>query len=279
MWVLYGDNQFLGVNHQSSIKSTEYQERFRTPEQIAEVLAEAYEAGLRDFMFTLHPKTLKALKLIYQDCPFQLHLCLPYAHSINDRLTQLGMVGFVHSVFRTSGYFSSISAGFNALFGKYRGVVKIGLESEVSQYKDFNIKSINMLNIATDFLIGSRRYDLIEDFYNVVKDDFKCEAGFFTMNYPKVADKVWGDLKLSDANLIFNFNEGGFRMNPSRNLVVECVNKYRDKNNIAMSLFGSGSSLSEMQSFISMNPGIKGALFGSASIENIKSNMDVLSKI
>jgi hypothetical protein len=53
---ILGDNQFLGVNHANQAKAAELFERFKNPDAIIEVIGFAYEAGVRDFMFTTHDR-------------------------------------------------------------------------------------------------------------------------------------------------------------------------------------------------------------------------------
>ena len=279
MNVYFGDNQFLGVNHLSVVRSSEYLEKFKSPESISEVLREAYSAGVRDFMFTVHPKTLKALELIYDDCPFNLHLSLPYAHSVNELITELGMFGTIKSFLKNVGLSYATKAAFNALRGSYKDIITIILRHEVSPYSKFNISSINLLNVATDFLIGSGRGDILKDFYFSVSEDFKVKPGFFTMNYPMVANFIWNKQSFDSAQIIFNVNPGGFRMNPSKDEVFEALDKYKDRTNIAMSIFSSKSSFDEVMSFLGDNRSIKGALFGSSNPKNIMKSNAAITKL
>lgn len=279
MKIFYGDNQFLGVNHLSTLKSSEYLERFSTPEDVAVVLKLAYSSGLRDFMFTAHPKTLSALELVYSECPFKLHICLPYAHSINDLINEKGVFGAAKSFLTDSGFLYTLKAGLNALRGKYQDIISIVLKHEIKQYESFHISSINLLNVATDFLLGSARQDILTDFYYVVNNKLGKKAGFFTMNYVMLSDYIWGDKEHLESQIIFNANPGGFRMNPSYEKVMANVSKYNTCDNIAMSLFSSGSTLTDASKFLEENSGFSGVLFGSASPENIKSSFNTFYKI
>ena len=59
MKIFFGDNQFLGVNH-SDGKGSEYLEKYKTAEQIATTLRDAWDTGIKDFCFTVDKKTIDA---------------------------------------------------------------------------------------------------------------------------------------------------------------------------------------------------------------------------
>ena len=54
--ILFGDNQFFGVNHASEEKARLQTIRFQTIESIIKVLDTAYDAGIRTFMCTTHDR-------------------------------------------------------------------------------------------------------------------------------------------------------------------------------------------------------------------------------
>ena len=54
--ILFGDNQFFGVNHASEEKARLQTIRFQNIESIIKVLDTAYDAGIRTFMCTTHDR-------------------------------------------------------------------------------------------------------------------------------------------------------------------------------------------------------------------------------
>ena len=50
--LLFGDNQFFGVNHMSEEKARSQSMRFRDTQAIIDVLDKAYDNGIRTFMCT-----------------------------------------------------------------------------------------------------------------------------------------------------------------------------------------------------------------------------------
>ena len=52
--IIFGDNQFFGINHMSEEKAQAQYERFKEVSAIIEVLDIALEAGINAFMFNTH---------------------------------------------------------------------------------------------------------------------------------------------------------------------------------------------------------------------------------
>ena len=61
--VLFGDNQFFGVNHMSEEKARAQQMRFQDLQAVIDVLDAAYQEGIRTFMCTTHDR----VALIFMD--------------------------------------------------------------------------------------------------------------------------------------------------------------------------------------------------------------------
>jgi hypothetical protein len=56
MKLIFGDNQFFGINHMSEEKAQALSELFAALPSIIRVIDDAYDAGIRDFMFTTHDR-------------------------------------------------------------------------------------------------------------------------------------------------------------------------------------------------------------------------------
>ncbi len=54
--LLFGDNQFFGVNHMSEEKARSQLMRFQELEAVMDVLDLAYDEGIRTFMCTTHDR-------------------------------------------------------------------------------------------------------------------------------------------------------------------------------------------------------------------------------
>src|SRR6188508_3429280 len=82
--ILFGDNQFFGVNHMSEEKARAQAMQFRNTESIMRVLDYAYSIGIRVFMCTTHDQVGDIVDIVrgnpqkYPD--FEFYPCMPYAH-------------------------------------------------------------------------------------------------------------------------------------------------------------------------------------------------------
>ena len=90
--VLFGDNQFFGVNHMSEEKARAQAIRFQPTQAIIDVLDVAYDEGIRTFMCTTHERVelicdhVRADPDRYQEMAF--YPCMPYAHKYANAATE-----------------------------------------------------------------------------------------------------------------------------------------------------------------------------------------------
>ena len=54
--VIFGDNQFFGINHMSEDKAQAQAERFQSLSAIIDVIDSAYDCGIRGFRFNTHDR-------------------------------------------------------------------------------------------------------------------------------------------------------------------------------------------------------------------------------
>lgn len=274
MKVFYGDNQFIGVNH-SDGKSSIYLEKYKSSEDIADTLRLAWTCGLRDFCFTVNKKTIDAINLVADECPYRLHPALPYAQRVNELISEKGLLGGLFFSIKKAGFLNLFTAILKSFFGKYDSLCKIIIDAELEGIPKKNIYSIGLLNVATDFIIGINRIDLINLFHDTVIKDFKKKPVFYTMNFPALADILWEQKDKKSSSIIFNYNKEGFRTNPSKEAVKKYINKYSKNETIAMSLF-SGGSQDTLKETLADIPSLSGVLFGSSNKINIEENLRIL---
>ena len=95
--LLFGDNQFFGVNHMSEEKARAQAMRFQDLDAVMEVLDIAYDEGIRTFMCTTHERIAEVVDRV-RDNPeryadFRFYPCMPYAHKYANAVTEHGMLG------------------------------------------------------------------------------------------------------------------------------------------------------------------------------------------
>ena len=97
--LLFGDNQFFGVNHMSEEKARAQAMRFQSLDAVMEVLDAAYDAGVRTFMCTTHDRVGEICDRVRLDperyADFTFYPCMPYAHKYANAVTEDGMLGAI----------------------------------------------------------------------------------------------------------------------------------------------------------------------------------------
>jgi hypothetical protein len=276
--VIFGDNQFLGVNHASQFKAAELYARFDDIDQIIEVLGFAYEEGIRDFMFTTHHRYEPVFEEIRRSNLFRdmyFTPCLPYAHKYWNKLAEGGFAGLISSTLGQVNPVNLLPATLKLLFGRFGSIVAILAKLETLMCKGLPVRGVFLQNLAFDFLVSMELYGVIEDFADFVSNKLGVSPGFITMNHPSARDVLCNRLGLAAPWICANYNVAGFRMNPSKTACEESFAAGGSKN-IAMSVMASGasdpsSSLEHVLREIHRGH-ISAVLFGSSSRQNISQN-------
>jgi len=270
--IIFGDNQFFGVNHMSEQTAIKQAQKYRTPEDIYKTLEYVNDIGIKSFMFTTHNQLEPVLKLIKKNPKFddfKLYPCMPYAHKYADALTEFGPFEMINKFVPGNKLISGIKGISSIISSNPIPILKLLVDSEMKLLKGMNIHGIFLLNIITDLLIGSEMYDILFEYHSYIESKYKVKAGFFTMNYVKLHDILVNKLGIENPIIISNINKAGFRMNPSKQQ-VENVIKKKDSYNIAMSFLASGAlKPKEATDYISSLKGVKSVLFGASTKSHI----------
>lgn len=276
---ILGDNQFLGVNHANQAKAAELFDRFKSPDAIIEVIGYAYEAGVRDFMFTTHDRyepvfdEIRRSKLFPGMCYTP---CMPYAHKYWNKLSDLGSVGMLTSTVFQINPLSLIPATLRLLVGSTKGITQMLTQIETLMCKGLPVRGVFLQNLAFDFLMAMHLNGVIENFADVVTNKLGAHPGFITMNHSIATEFLCDKVGISKPWICSNYNINGFRMNPSQ---ASCEASFASgrSNNIAMSVLASGrASPNEAMHYVvdRMHKGyVDAILFGSSSRKNIRANV------
>ena len=111
--VIFGDNQFFGVNHSSDEKSRAQAIKFKDNKAIMNVLDIAINEGIHTFMCTTHDRMAEICQVIKSDKKyenFRIYPCLPYAHKYANAVTELGIIGSIRQ-YLPGNIFSTFAKG------------------------------------------------------------------------------------------------------------------------------------------------------------------------
>ena len=280
--LLFGDNQFFGVNHMSEEKARAQQMQFQNNSAIIDVLDAAYEEGVKTFMCTTHERIseicdhVRANPAKYEG--FQFYPCMPYAHKYNNAVTEHGMLGALNQFLPDDGLFKTALKGGMAVAKKdVEGLATILIDMEMKMFKDLSTPVIFLQNVVVDLLLGMGFYEAFKIFHDHVRAKYNAEAGFITMNMPMLLDAL-ESVGIENPIICSNINKIGFRMCGGFDKYVETM-RDRKVRAIAMSVFASGAlKPDEAIEWVSKLPNLKSIVFGASSRRNIRSTRELVDK-
>lgn len=280
--VLFGDNQFFGVNHMSEEKAIKQAQRFRTPEDIFNTLRIVNDMGIKSFVFTTHSQLEPVMDMIRKDTAFddfKLYPCMPYAHKYANALAEMGPFDAIKKFTPGNALVSGVKGLGSLISANPVPVMQLLVDSEMKLLKDMNVKGIFLLNIITDLLLGLGMYDILKEYSDYVESKYGVKAGFFTMNYTLLHEVLVHKLGIENPIIVSNINKIGFRMNPSQQKVEEVL-KRKDSTNIAMSILASGAvPPREAVEYIGKQKGVQSVLFGASTPQHIEETSNMIRKI
>ena len=277
--ILFGDNQFFGVNHISDEKSRAQLIKFKTDQAIINVLDIAKDAGVNTFMCTTYARIgniCKHIKTNPANYPgYKIYPCMPYAHKYANAVTELGMMGALKSYMPGNIFTTALKGGMAFLSKDYQKMMELMIDAEMKMFDGIDTPVIFLQNVVTDLLLGLRAYSMLYAFNAYVKKKYNAEAGFITMNLP-LLHKVLLDGGIENPIICTSFNKEGFRMSGG----TKAYEAVLDQNNariIAMQIFGGGFiAPKEAIEYVNGLPGISSILFGASSAANIKQTVGLI---
>ncbi|MBL4746998.1 MAG: hypothetical protein JKY08_11620 [Flavobacteriaceae bacterium] len=277
--VIFGDNQFFGVNHKSESKAAAQLNAFQSTDSIYKSLEYVNEIGIKSFMFTTHDRFDPIFERMAKDNnfkDFKLIPCMPYAHKYANAMVDMGIFKAMGKFIPGSKIVAASKVTMSAFTANPVPLMKLLIDSEMKQLKNNNVDAIFLQNIVVDLLLGLGGEFLLAEFSQYVEHKYNIRAGFITMNYVKLANALVDHLGLDKPLICSGINKIGFRMNPSQQAVEECL-ALNKTDNIAMSILASGAiKPEEAVNYIAKLPNVKSVLFGASSPKNIKHTNELL---
>lgn len=275
--IVFGDNQFLGVNHSSQDKASKLYEHYSDADKIIETLSFAYEVGIRDFMFTTHERYEIVFSEIARSNLFpdmSYYPCVPYAHKYWNQLIDNSLPAVISSTVSKTKVSKLPLALLASILGRYSRLIEAIVTLENSMCKGLNVKGVFLQNAAFDLLLSIEAYSLLEGFYTAVEKRLGILPGFITMNHPHALHALTNHVGIEHPTICANFNISGNRMHPNFGSVIDSFARGQS-HNIAMSVFGDGANAYSSLDFVTekMKSGhIDSILFGSSNKQNISDN-------
>jgi fluoride ion exporter CrcB/FEX len=280
--LLFGDNQFFGVNHMSEEKARAQALRFQDIEAVTEVLDAAYAEGVHTFMCTTHDRIAEVCEHIraeperYGELVF--YPCMPYAHKYANAVTESGMVGALKRFLPSEGLLDAAMRGGKTLATKdVEGMTTLLIDAEMKMFQGLRTPVIFLQNVIVDLLLGLGFKGAFATFADHVRERYDAEPGFITMNLPMLLDTL-DQVGVENPVVCSNINKIGFRMCGGIE-AYEAALRERRFRAVAMSVYASGAiPPEEAIEWVCGLPGVESIVFGASSARNIRSTRELVDR-
>jgi hypothetical protein len=271
--ILFGDNQFFGINHMSEEKAREQSIRFADIGKIIDLMDVAYDSGIHVFMCTTHDRIAELCAHVRSHperySKLEFYPCMPYAHKYANAVTEHGMIEALKRFLPAEGALSALVRGSVSVATRdVEGMARLLIDAEMKMFSGLTTPVIFLQNVVTDLLLGIGIKDAFRIFADHVRDRYNAEPGFITMNMPRLLD-VLEEIGLENPIVCANINKLGFRMCGGIDLYEKVIasRKFRP---VAMSVLASGAiEPREAIEYVCSQKKIESIVFGASSKSNI----------
>lgn len=285
--IIFGDNQFFGINHMSEEKAQAQSERFKDINAIIKVIDTAYDCGIHAFMFTPHDKVAEICDHFRKNpdkyADLRLYPALPYVHKYANAVNEKGMIralnDFVFADRSAKQVIGTLALGAMSIVKQDPvELMKLLVDGEMRMFRDMNVRVIFLQNVVTDLLLGLGLQDVFVEFASYIRRRYSpAEPGFITVNLPMLVNFLLG-CGIENPIVCSTINRIGFRMNPNRALYEEAI-KTKPFRPMAMSILASGAiSPREAVEYVVSRKNIRSIVFGASTRSHIVQMKELIKK-
>lgn len=279
--ILFGDNQFFGVNHVSDEKSRAQMMKFKEDKTILKTIDIAIDEGVNTFMCTTHDRISNICDLIRQNqsnySNFKIYPCMPYAHKYANAVTELGIVGTLKE-YVPGNFFGSLFKGGLAFVSKdYMSMMELLIDAEMKMFKGINTPVIFIQNVLTDLIMGLGMKDVLKSYHEYIIKKYNAEPGYITMNMPMLLDML-ESVGIKNPIICSSINIDGFRMSGGKALYEHTL-KTKQVRGIAMQVLSGGATpVKQAIEYVCSLPNVESILFGASSRGNIHETVSLIKQ-
>ena len=271
--VLFGDNQFFGVNHLSDERSRAQSMRFKDDAAIIKVLDQARSTGINTFMCTTHDRIANICEHIrnnkneYKD--YKIYPCMPYAHKYANAVTELGVIGTIKQ-YIPGNIFSTFAKGGMAYLNKdFIKLMELLIDAEMKMFHGISTPVIFIQNVLVDMILGLGMYEVFAEYDTYIRKKYKSEPGYITMNMPALLDAL-NSVGIQNPIICSSINKIGFRMSGGKQIYERYLQE-KEFRPIAMQVLAAGAlNPKEAIEYLAQFPKIESVLFGASSRVHIE---------
>lgn len=284
--IVFGDNQFFGINHMSQEKAQQLTEKFYDINSIYRVYDIAVEAGINAIMLNSNQRAIEICEHFRMNSSKYSQLnwypSIPYPHKYANIVAEKGLLPAINEILfsnnTTAGVVGMLAKGVSAVFFKNAiKLLQMLVDSEMKMFSGLNIKVVFLQNVITDLLLGYGVKEIFEAYCDYIKHKYKVLPGLITINLPFCLNKLkeWG---ISEVVICSSINKIGYTMCPGIEEYEKCIrendsSKYQI---MAMSTLASGAipAIEAYEYINSLN--IQSVVFGASSRKNIEESVKLI---
>jgi len=280
--LLFGDNQFFGINHMSEEKARSQEMRFQDLDAIMRVVDDARQSGVATFMCTTHSRVAEVCDRVRAQpehyAGMKFFPCMPYAHKYANAITEDGFLGAIRRFLPEQGLIDSIARGTSSIARKdIEGISTLLIDAEMKMFSGLPTPVIWLQNVVVDLLSGLEFVDAFRVFADHVRNRYGAEPGFITMNLPRTLDLL-DRAGIENPIVCSNINKLGFRMSGGIDAYLDALEK-RPFRAVAMSVYASGAiAPREAIEWVCGLPNLESIVFGASSRTNIESTVSLVNE-
>jgi hypothetical protein len=284
--IVFGDNQFFGINHMSQEKAQQLSEKFFDTSNIYKVYDLAFKHGIGAVMLNSNDRAKEICEHFRSNKGQYGHLAwypsVPYPHKYANLVNEKGIFPTINDVLFNNntplGVLGMVAKGGMAVLSKDAiELMKMLVDLEVKIYKGLDVKVIFLQNIVVDLLLGYNVKEVFYEYCEYVRKKHNALPGLITQNLPFLKAKLeeWG---IEGVVICSSINKIGYLMSPDIPSYLNAIqsNDSSKYQLMAMSTLASGAiRATEAYDFINTLK-IQSVVFGASSENNIKETINLI---
>lgn len=285
--IVFGDNQFFGINHMSQEKAQLLSENFFDINNIYKVYDLAFKNGIQAVMLNSNDRAKEICDHFRANKKQYGHLAwypsIPYPHKYANLVNEKGIFPAINDVLFSNnsalGVLGMVAKGGMAVISKDAiELMKMLVDIEVKIFKGLDVKVVFLQNIVVDLLLGYGAKEIFYEYCEYIRKKHNGLPGLITQNMPYLKAKLeeWG---IEGVVICGSINKIGYLMSPDISSYLEAIEKNDSSKYqiMAMSTLASGAiHAREAYEFIN-SLSIQSVVFGASSERNIQETVSLIN--
>jgi hypothetical protein len=284
--VVFGDNQFFGINHMSQERAQQLAEQFYDIGNVFKVYELALGAGIRAIMLNSNDRAAEICAHFRarasQYPPIAWYPSIPYPHKFANLISEVGLLGALNTIlFRDSSALSGLAGmtqgGFALLSRDAMQLMRMLVDVEMRMFQGLNVRVVFLQNVVTDLLLGLGLRELFEGYCEHVRKKYQAAPGLITQNLPRLRSALieWG---ITEVVICSSINKRGYLMSPDVAAYEEALaaNDPSCYPVMAMSTLASGA-IPPAEAYAFVNAlNVQSVVFGASSRRHIEETLGLI---